>query len=230
MQAAGTAYLPSLFDENAIEAAVQLKEKSGGRIVALSCGAAEAERTVRYALAIGADEGILVEDGARAWDSPGAASLLAAAVQRLGGFDLILCGREAADTGAGLVGPYVAQMLGIPFLTLVTGIEAVDGGFRVRRLCDGGEDEFLCPPPVLLTVCAELNTPRYASFLKVREGKKKPLQRWNAGELAAKPVASPRLLRRYPSAPPGECDIIGGDGVDTMARDLLSRLREKGVI
>jgi electron transfer flavoprotein beta subunit len=231
---AQTAHLPrvpSLFDENAVEAAVQLKEQCGGRIVALSCGPAEAERTVRYAMAMGADEGVLIEDPERAWDSLGAAGLLAAAVQRLGGFDLILCGREAADTGSGLVGPYVAQMLNIPFLTLVTSIEAGEGALNVRRLWEGGEDRFVCMPPVLLTVCAETNTPRYPSVLKVLGAKKRPLHRWNADELAgAAPVPPARLLGRCPSAAPGNCDVISGDSAETVAKGLLSRLRERKVV
>ncbi len=231
---AQTAHLPrvpSLFDENAVEAAVQIKEQCGGRIVALCCGPAEAERTVRYAMAMGADDGVLIEDTERAWDSLGAACLLAAAVRRLGGFDLILCGREAADTGSGLVGPYVAQMLSIPFLTLVTSIETGDGAFHVRRLWEGGEDVFACIPPVLLTVCAETNTPRYPTVLKVLGAKKRPLQRWNAHELAAAvPVPPARLLGRYPSAAPGNCDFISGDSAEALAQGLFSRLRERKVV
>ncbi len=223
--------VPSLFDENAVEAAVQIKEQCGGKIVALCCGPAAADRTVRYAMAMGADEGILIEDTDRAWDSLGAASLLAASVKRLGGFDLILCGREAADTGSGLVGPYVAQMIGIPFLTLVTSIEASEGAFRVRRLWEGGEDVFNCTPPLLLTICSETNTPRYPSFMKVLEAKKRPLHRWKPDELAASAsLPAPHLLGRSPSAPPGNCDFIDGDSADAQARGLLSRLRERKVI
>ena len=223
--------VPNLFDENAIEAAVQIKEQYGGQVTALCCGLAEAERTVRYAMAMGADEGVLIEDTERAWDSLGAACLLAAAVQRLGGFDLILCGREAADTGSGLVGPYVAQMLGMPFLTLVTSIEATEGAFNVRRLWEGGEDVFACIPPVLLTVCGEINTPRYPSVLKVLAAKKRPLQRWKASELAATaPVPPAHLLERYPLAAPGNCDFISGDSAEALARGLLSRLRERKVV
>ena len=231
VRTAHLAQVPSLFDENAAEAAVQLKERCDGRVVALCCGPPEAERTVRYAMAIGADEGVLIEDPGRAWDSLGAASLLAAAVRRLGGFDLILCGREAADTGSGLVGPYVAQMLGMPFLTLVTSIEADNGTLRVRRMCEGGEDVFSCTPPLLLTVSSETNSPRYPSVMKVLAAKKKPVQRWKASELAAAaPLLSASLLGRYTSAPPGNCDIISGDTADALAAGLLSRLREKRVI
>ena len=231
VQTAHLAQVPSLFDENAAEAAAQLKEQSGGRIVALCCGPAEAERTVRYAMAMGADEGVLIEDADRAWDSLGAASLLAAAVKRLGGFDVILCGREAADTGSGIVGPYVAQMLGMPFLTLVTSIEAGKGVLRVRRMCEGGEDVFSCTPPVLLTVSSEANSPRYPSVMKVLAAKKKPVQRWKANELtAAEPVPASSLLGRYTSAAPGNCDIVSGDTAAALAGELLSRLREKRVI
>lgn len=231
VQTANLAQVPSLFDENAAEAAVRLKEQCGGRVVALCCGPSEAERTVRYAMAIGADESVLIEDADRAWDSLAAASILAAAVRRLGGFDLILCGREAADTGSGMVGPYVAQMLGMPFLTLVTDIEAADGALRVRRMCEGGEDVFSCTPPLLLTVSSEANTPRYPSVMKVLAAKKKPVQRWKASELAAQaPVPSATLLGRYTSAAPGNCDFISGDTADALAGGLLSRLREKRVI
>lgn len=224
--------VPSLFDENAVEAAVQLKEQCGGRVVAICCGSATAERTVRYAMAMGADEGVLIDDTDRAWDSFGAASLLAAAVRRLEGFDVILCGREAADTGSGVVGPYVAQTLGIPFLSLITSIEMREDVVRVRRLSDGGEDIFSCTLPLLLTISGETNTPRYPSVLKVMSAKKRPLHRWKADELdaAAPPMSSPTVLARNLSVPLGNCDVIGGETPEAMAEGLLSRLREKKVI
>jgi len=182
-------------------------------------------------MAIGADEAVLIEDAERAWDSLAAASILAAAVRRLGGFDVILCGREAADTGSGVVGPYVAQMLGMPFLTLVTGIEVSDGVLRVRRMCEGGEDIFSCTPPVLLTLSSEANRPRYPSVMKVMAAKKKPVQRWKSSELdAAAPTASATLLGRYTAAAPGNCEIVSGDTPDARAAGLVSRLREKRVI
>ncbi len=231
MQTANLAQVPSLFDENAAEAAVRLKESGGGKVVAICCGPPEAERTVRYPLALGGDEAVLIEDADRAWDSMATASILAAAVRRLGGFDVILCGREAADTGSGMVGPYVAQMLGMPFLTLVTDIEMADGVLRVRRMCEGGEDVFSCKPPILLTVSSEANRPRYPSVMKVMAAKKKPIQRWKASELeAAVPTAAGNLLGRSTASAPGNCELISGDTPDALAGALLSRLREKRVI
>lgn len=224
--------VPSIFDENAMEAAAQLKEATQCRVTVFCAGAASAEPMLRRALAMGADEAVLVEQDA-GWDSLAAARVLTAALKAAGPFDVVLCGREAADTGAGLVGPYVAQALGMSFLTLVTAIEVGDDALRVRRNCDGGHDVFLCRPPVLLTVSGEANRPRMPSVIKVLQAKKVPIARHAAD--AAGPVALPgpaqaRIAGRSTPSATGACTMLDGATPADKAAALIDALRAEGAL
>jgi electron transfer flavoprotein alpha/beta subunit len=224
--------VPSVFDENAIEAAVQIKEATGCRITVFCVGPAEAEPLLRRTLAMGADEAVLIEQDA-GWDSLAAARLLAAALTDSGAFDLVLCGREAADTGAGLVGPYVAHALGMSFLTLASAITVEDGSLRVRRLCDGGYDVFLCRPPVVLTVSGEANRPRMPSVLKVLQVKKVPIKRLRLALETLPPLPGPataRVLARSTPSTVGNCAFIDGGNAAEKAAGLLAALRAEGAL
>lgn len=224
--------VPSVFDENAVEAAVQLKEATQCKVVVFSVGPASCEPLLKRTLAMGADEAVLVESEAP-WDSLAAARILAGALAARGGFDVVLCGREAADTGSGLVGPYVAQALGLPFLTLASEIKVQDGGLRVRRVCDGGYDVFLCRPPVLLTVAGDANRPRMPSVLKMLQVKKTPVQRLQLqpGQMPALP-GPPKAVLGPRSTPTvvGQCQFIGGADAAAQADGLLQAMRAEGVL
>lgn len=224
--------IPSIFDENAVEAAVKIKEATGGKLTVVCAGPASAEPMLRRTLAMGADEAILVEADA-SWDSLGAARVLAAALRELGGFDVVLCGREAADTGAGLVGPYVAQALGMSFLTLVNDIKLVDDGIEVRRPCDGGHDVFLCRPPILLTVTAEANRPRMPSVMKMLKVKNSPIGRLLVDPKTAAPLPGPanaQVLGRSTPSIVGQCTFVEGSTAAEKASGLLQALHAEKVI
>lgn len=224
--------VPSVFDENAMEAAIVIKEATQCRISVFCIGAPEAEPMLRRTLAMGADEAVLIEQDV-GWDSLGAARVLAAALRASGPFDVVLCGREAADTGAGLVGPYVAQALGMSFLTLTTGIKVEDAGLRVRRNCDGGHDVFMCRPPVLLTVSGEANRPRMPSVIKVLQAKKIPIRRMeidaNAVPLLPGPAKAQIRSRATPSTT-GQCSFLDGTTAADKATALLNALRAEGAL
>ncbi len=224
--------IPSIFDENAVEAAVKIKEATNCKVSVVCVGRADAEPMLRRTLAMGVDEAIRIEADA-SWDSLGAARVLAAALRELGGFDVVLCGREAADTGAGLVGPYIAQALGMSFLTLVNDIKVVDGGLEVRRPCDGGHDVFICRPPILLTVSGEANRPRMPSVLKMLKVKNSPIRRLLVDSQSAIPLPGPakaEVLGRSTPSFVGQCDFIHGATAAEMASGLLEALRAERVI
>jgi len=224
--------IPSIFDENAVEAGVIIKEATNCKVSVVCVGQAGAEPMLRRALAMGADEAILVEADA-GWDSLGAARLLAAALRELGGFDVVLCGREAADTGAGLVGPYVAQALGMSFLTLVQDIKVVEGGLEVKRPCDGGHDVFICRPPILLTVAGEANRPRMPSVMKMLKVKNSPIRRLLLDPQALTPLPGPakaQVLGRSTPSFVGQCNFIEGATAAEKAAALLQVLRaQRGI-
>ena len=224
--------VPSVFDENAMEAAVQIKEANNCKITVFCVGPVEAEPMLRRTLAMGADEAVLIENDVT-WDSLAAARLLAAALRESGGFDVVLCGREAADTGAGLVGPYVAQALGMSFLTLASEIKVEGTDLKVRRVCEGGYDVFICRPPVLLTVTGEANRPRMPSVLKVLQAKKSPIKRlqmdWKTLPLLPGPAKAEVLSRSTPSMV-GQCNFIDGGTAAEKAAGLLEALRAEGAL
>ena len=225
--------VPSVFDENAVEAAVLIKEATQCRITVFCVGTEAAEPLVKRTLAMGADEAVLVKSGTGC-DSLAAARLLTEALRASGPFDVILCGREAADTGSGLVGPYVAQALGMPFLTLASEIVPDGDALRVKRPCDGGVDMFRCHPPVLLTVTGEANRPRMPSVLKILQAKKIPVKTMAVDVAAAQPCwsgpAEAVIRARMAPSMSGKCTLIGGDSAAEKAAGLIAALQTMGAL
>lgn len=162
------------FDRHALEAAVALKEQYGGSVTAITMGPPQAEETLRDAVACGADEGVLVSDRAFAGADTWATSYtLAKAIEKLGAFDLILCGKQAIDGDTAQVGPGLAQRLDIPFVAYARKItECVDGVIRLERLMDDGYDEVEMKMPALMTVVKEINEPRIPSLKGKMKAKK----------------------------------------------------------
>ncbi|UCH80133.1 MAG: electron transfer flavoprotein subunit beta/FixA family protein [Nitrospiraceae bacterium] len=153
------------FDLNAIEAALQIREQSGGKISVLTMGPPQAEASLRDAIAMGADEAVLLSDKAFAGSDTWATSYtLAKAIEKLGA-DIIFCGKQAIDGDTAQVGPETAEFLNIPHISYIRKIEEVsDNSIRVQRLMDEGYDIVESGLPVLLTVVKELNEPRMPSL------------------------------------------------------------------
>mgnify|MGYP001083277855 CR=1 FL=1 len=174
-------------DRHALEAAVQLKERFGGRLTALSMGPSQAIDAVSEALGMGADQGVLLTDPAFAGADTWATSYtLGKAIQRLDSYDLILCGHQAIDGDTAQIGPQVAEYLNVPQVTYVSDIEEVDQRtVRVKRRLENGYEELACVLPALLTVIGELNRPRYAHVGALIDAckKKAPIRVWNAADI-----------------------------------------------
>ncbi len=186
------AALPAIFnpeDLNALEMALQVKEQHGGRVTVLTMGPPRAADVLREALYRGADRVILVTDRKTAGSDTQATSyVLACAVNKVGDYDLIFCGRQAIDGDTAQVGPQVAEKLGLPQITYAEAIEELrDGHLVVRRALPLGSETVRCTLPCLLTVVASANTPRPPS-----------VRRMMACKLAATPFDYPDLLQRWP--------------------------------
>ena len=172
------------FDRHALEAAVALKEQYGGTVTAITMGPPQAEETLKDAVACGADEGVLVSDRAFAGaDTWATTYTLGKAVESLGGFDLIICGKQAIDGDTAQVGPGIADQLGIPFVAWVKKIEHIaDGSIRVQRLMDDGYDVLDMPLPALITVVKEINEPRLPSLRGKMASKRAQVPGWSANQ------------------------------------------------
>lgn len=225
----------NIFCENALETALQLRERAGaGRITVLSYGAPTAEDSLRKALAMKADAAALVtNDGHPHPDPLTVARVLAAAARKLGPFDLVMVGREAGDWGAGQTGGLLAEELGVPCVSFVDGVEASGGVLRLRRQTDAGWEVVEAAPPVVVTVTNdEHNVPRIPKVRDVMASYRQPLTSWTLEDLGLD-AAEARAGNTYYevadlSVPQQEtrCDFVSGDTLEEKVEALARRIVE----
>jgi electron transfer flavoprotein beta subunit len=226
---AGVPPVVNPYDENALEAALRLKETQPCRITVVSAGRTVPKAVVRKCLAVGADDLVVVEDeildGA---DSLTTARLLAAAVRRLGEFDLILAGRMAADTNAGQVGPGLAELLGIPAVTNARKIETDGRHLRVECALADGYEMVETGLPCLVTVSHELGEMRQANVKGLMAAQKQPVTAWHAADLAAAAVTSPRsrTMRLFIPEKQVNCEMVDGNTPEEAGVALALKLME----
>lgn len=229
------------WDEYAIEEALRLKEKHGGKVTALTMGPERAIEALRKAIAMGADDAILLDDPAFAGSDAGAtAYILATAIRKVGAFDLILCGKQSVDGDSGQVAPGIARHLRIPQLTFVAKVRALDPASKsiiVERLLEEGREVVQAPLPALLSVVKEINEPRYPSFLGIRKAAKLQPPVWGMKELGLAPeqVGTQGSATRWtdlrrPPARASQCEIIQGATAAEKAARLVDRLLAEKII
>jgi len=174
------------YDTHAIEAGLQIREKTGGTVTVVTMGPPQAEEALREALSMGADEAVLLTDRAFAGsDTWATAYTLAKAIEHIGA-DLILCGKQAIDGDTAQVGPEIAEFLDIPHVAYIRKIDEVtDGKIVLQRLMDDGYDVIESSLPVLLTVVRELNVPRLPSLKGKMAAKKAVIRKLGAADIGA---------------------------------------------
>ena len=177
------------FDMHAIEAGLLLREKVGGKVTVLTMGPPQAESALRDALAMGADDSVLLSDRAFAGSDTWATSnILSKAISKLGA-DVIICGKQAIDGDTAQVGPEVAEFLNIPHISYVRRIDDIaEKTIKVQRLMDEGYDVVESSLPVLLTVVKELNEPRLPSLKGKMAAKKAEIKKWGLDDIGAEEV------------------------------------------
>jgi electron transfer flavoprotein beta subunit len=217
------------YDENALEAALRLKEAQPCRITVISAGRTVPKAVIRKCLAVGADDLVVIEDeicdGA---DSLTTALLLAAAARKIGEFDLILAGRMAADTNAGQVGPGLAELLGIPAITNARKLQADGSRLRIECALADGHEVVEAGLPCLVTVSHELGEMRAAGVKGLMAAQKQPITAWHAADLGVE-VASrhrSRTLRLFIPAKEVNCDMIDGATPEEAGAALALKLLE----
>jgi electron transfer flavoprotein beta subunit len=176
------------FDMYAIEEAIRLKEKFGGKTTVISMGPAQAESALREAIALGIDEAILISDRAFAGSDTWATSYtLASAIKKIKLYDLIICGKQASDGDTAQVGPGISAWLDIPQVAYVKKIEEInDKSARVESMTEEGFNVIECPLPALFTVVKEINTPRLPSLRGMMRSKKAQITIWRKDDLDVK--------------------------------------------
>jgi electron transfer flavoprotein beta subunit len=213
-------------DEYGIELALQLVEREGGEVVALSMGPEDATAAVQRALAIGVNRGVLITDPTlRGADALVTARVLAAAIARQP-FDLVVAGVESTDGYTGTLPATLAGLLDVASVTAVRKLEPSASGYRVERQTEAGYDVLECPAPAVVAVTAGATEPRYPSLKGIMQAKQKPFERLDADALGLAAdllVPTQRVVEvsRAPVKPGGEIVEAGEDAVGRIA-DLLA--------
>ena len=225
------------YDEFALEAALRVKAQVGGTVTVLSLGNNLVRDVIKKSLAVGADELVLLEDAAfEDSDSWSTAYALSKAVQKLEGYDVIFCGRQSSDWDAGQVGPGLAELLGLPLVTLARKVEAVEGKLRIEQVIPDGYQVVEVPTPAVVTVTSELGNLRYAVLRGIMAAAKKQPIVWTPADLGLDPseVGAPgrrlKLAKLYQPVKEARCDIIEGETAAEAGANLALRLRETKVI
>jgi electron transfer flavoprotein beta subunit len=211
-------------DAYALEAGLRLKEKQGGEVVALCAGPPRAARTLRDALAKGADRAVHIEEQVAGWDALGSARLLAKAIAPEQP-DLILTGLQSDDLGQGQTGVLLAETLGLPHSTIIVAVEIAGGGLRVKRELEGGWFQHIdMPLPAALTIQSGANKLRYATLMGIKKAKTKELKRLTAAELGVAPPAASAIERVYLPVREKQTQWLDG-GPEQAAAQLIEKLR-----
>ena len=219
----------NIFCENALETALQFREKSGGgTITALSYGPASAEDTLRKALAMKADAAALVLDESGTRQNPlEVARVLAAAIRKLGSFDLILTGREAGDWGAGQTGALLAEELGLPCVSFADTLDLTGGKLHIKRQTETGWEVVEAETPVVVTITNdEHNVPRIPKVRDVMMAHRQPLTQWTVAELGVEPIDYYDVLSLEIPHRESRCEIVSGETLEQKVDALAHKLVE----
>ena len=217
------------YDEFAVEEALLLKEKLGGEVTAMTVGTEDAVKSLRQALAMGADKAVLLSDGAfEGMDPSGTAKVLAAAAKKVP-YDLILCGKHAVGDDNQQVGNLLGQILGVPAVSVVTGLEVEGQNLTLKREVEGGTEVVKAPLPAVVTCQKGLNEPRYPSLKGIMAAKKKEVLTWKAADLGLdpaelKPAFELKKLELPPPRPAGK--VLSGE-IPDQVKELVRLLHEE---
>lgn len=219
------------FDMYAIEEGVRLKERYGGKVIVVTMGPPQADTALREAISLGCDEGILISDrafaGGDTWATSNTLSQAIARIKKdLGGFELIICGKQASDGDTAQVGPGISANLDIPQVTYVKKIEEIkDNKARVERMNEEGFDVIQTPLPALFTVVKEINQPRLPSLKGLMRAKTAKITVWTAKDINVEPkdvgLSGSRTTVVKIFTPPHR---IGGEKITGETSEIVDKL------
>jgi len=212
------------FDMYAIEEAIRLKERFGGKVTVISMGPPQAESALREAISMGADEAVLICDRAFAGSDTWATSFtLASAIKKIGDYNLIICGKQASDGDTAQVGPGISVHLDIPQVTYVKKIEEItDKKARVERMTEEGYEVIEAPLPLLISVVKEINEPRIPSLRGMLKAKKAEIKSLGTKDIAVDSEqvglkGSPtQVVKIFTPVPRKGGQILQGDTADVV--------------
>ncbi|AIF52714.1 electron transfer flavoprotein subunit beta/FixA family protein [Pelosinus sp. UFO1] len=225
------------FDKNAMEAALQLKDKHGGKVTVISMGPPQAKDALKECLAMGADTAILISDRAFGGaDTLATSYTLAAAVQKIGNYDIIFCGKQAIDGDTAQVGPEMAEHLGISQITYAAKIDADGDTVRVEREQEEGYEIIDVKLPVVISVVKSMNEPRLPSIKGTMKANRTEILVWTAADLDVNEQklglkGSPTQVRRI-FTPPQRTHgvVIHKETAREAVAELIKRLSDAKIV
>ncbi len=226
------------FDENAIEEALRIKEKFGGKVIVITMGPSQAADALKTAIAMGADEAVLISDRAFAGADTWATSYtLSQAIKKIGTFDLVLFGKQAIDGDTAQVGPGVAEFLDIPQITFAVNIEIdkENRKIKAKRQLEDSSETIETNLPAAVTVVKQINEPRMPSLKGQIRAKKTEIPVWTADDILAEPdniglKGSPtQVVKIFTPPPRGNSQILEGTP-EEIAEKLFQKLKEQKVL
>jgi electron transfer flavoprotein beta subunit len=229
-QRGGANLVMNIFCENALETALQARDATSGKITAVSVGSTDAEDVLRKALAVKADEAVLVESTAANADPLFIARTLAAAIRKLGQYDVAVVGREAGDWGAGQTGGLLAEELGVPCIAFAESIEpgSAPGTVKIKRQTDVGYEVLEAATPLVVTITNhDKNVPRIPKTRDVMQSYRKPLTKWSLAELDIDPAQSHAYYEVAELSIPQKetrCEFVEGDTLETKIDAFANRI------
>ncbi len=224
------------FDTYAIEEAVRVKERLGSdsTVTVMTMGPPQAAEALREAISLGCDRGILISDRAFAGaDTLATSYTMARAIEKLGAFELIICGKQAMDGDTAQVGPGIAEKLRLPFITFVSKIEELEGKrIKVQRLLEEDHEVIECRLPALITVVKEINEPRIASLKGRMRARKAEIEIWTAKDIEAMEsriglTGSPtKVIKVFAPEQRGKGEMVEGEVSDQVKKlkEIISGL------
>ncbi len=226
----GINWVMNPYDELAVEEALQIRDTAGGAVTVFTLGPEKSVEALRTALAMGADTAVRIDPEGRSLDGLATAKVLAGELKK-GGFDLIVAGHRAVDDDNYQVGPAVAELLGIPHISMVIRQEISDGKIRCTRTVEGGTLVLETSLPALITTQRGLNEPRYASLPGIMKAKKKPIDTRAlsaTGTDPGDPMVKTLGMRLPPQRKGGR--MVEGESAADKAAALVKALRDEAKV
>lgn len=229
-QLKGAATKMSTFDKNAVEEALRLKSAHGGEVVIVTVGAPEAKKSMKEALAMGADRGVLVTVDPMSVETRRTAELLAAAARKAGPFDFVLCSEGSSDVYSCLVPPMMGEILGVPYIGYAKKIEVNGQVARVERALEDSVEVVESSLPMLVSVVSEINEPRYPTLIQIMQAGKKPMEELSPEALLPGAGPSPSLVTGMKAQAMARKKVVFEGAPEETAKKLIDSLAAEGVL
>lgn len=237
----GVSLMINPFDEQAVEAALRIRENHVNpnevSVTVITMGEASSVKIIKHALAMGADQGVILADSSfKEADSWTTAHVLAVAITKMGDVDIILSGRQATDTDAGVVGLGISEILNLPAITLAMDIDVTENQICVDRAVGSGVEKMVTRMPAVLTVAHEFGAVRFRSLRETMRANKKPIQTWGLEELGISDegmgLFRPRTVieRLYKPIREVNCEWVSSEDLAVAATTLVAKLVQRKLI